>query len=522
MFSMLEKQINEQMVSQSIPGFSMAIVQGQEVVYSKGFGVTNKEEGGIPVTANTLFRIGSLSKPLTATAIMVLVDRGILNLDIPIKEYVPFFTLKDQTAASKITLRMLLSHTAGLPDGTDIVGSRNLDALKYYIQNDVPQLTSIAPPGLIFSYSNHGFNIAGYVAEFVTKKYFPEFMQEVLFNPLGMSRTVYDPLLAMTFPVALGHERTETGDKVVRPFYENAANYPSWFAMSTAEDYAKFLLMHMNAGQLGNQSLLSASAVKEMQKLQVSRYNLHQLGCGLSFITEEYNGVQTLRHGGAIGTYTSFILAAPEKKMAIVTMSSQDYGIDLAYDIMDKLLEVEPLHIQPKTMTPNSLNWKQYAGYYLGNLNGLARIFIDGQQLKMQLNGKEMTLHAYEENLYFAKDTEGNPIATVGFVCGERDEVNYIVLDGQFCKRVEKELISQPRTNESSLEGTYSNGSVSYGLKVIKDQLFMLDEDQQLFCQPLFGNFFYTEEQGLLEIQEIEKQKIMIIQDNWKFEKVGS
>ncbi|MCP6324359.1 beta-lactamase family protein, partial [Klebsiella pneumoniae] len=74
----------------------MAIVQGQEVVYSKGFGVTNKEEGGIPVTANTLFRIGSLSKPLTATAIMVLVDRGILNLDIPIKEYVPFFTLKDQ------------------------------------------------------------------------------------------------------------------------------------------------------------------------------------------------------------------------------------------------------------------------------------------------------------------------------------------------------------------------------------------------------------------------------------------
>ncbi|WP_033541228.1 serine hydrolase domain-containing protein [Planococcus sp. CAU13] len=521
MFSAIEKQINEQMVSQSIPGFSMAIVQGQEVVYSKGFGVTNKEEGGIPVTENTLFRIGSLSKPLTATAIMVLVDQGILNLDIPIKEYVPFFTLKDQAASNKITLRMLLSHTAGLPDGTDIVGSRNLDALKYYIQNDVPQLSLIAPPGLIFSYSNHGFNIAGYVAEFVTEKYFPEFMQEVLFNPIGMSRTVYDPLLAMTFPVALGHERTEKGEKVVRPFYENVANYPSWFAMSTAEDYAKFLLMHLNAGQLGNQSLLSASAVNEMQKLQVSRYNLHQLGCGLSFITEEYNGVQTLRHGGAIGTYTSFILAAPEKKMAIVTMSNQDYGIDLAYDIMDKLLEVDPIHIQPKSMTPNSLIWKQYTGYYLGNLNGLAHIFIDGQQLKMQLNGKEMTLHAYEENLYFAKDTEGNPIATVGFVLGERDEVDYIVLDGQFCKRVEKELISQPRTSESSLEGTYSNGSVSYGLKVIKDQLFMLDEDQQLFCQPLFGNFFYTEEQGLLEIQEIEKRKILIIQDNWKFEKVG-
>lgn len=522
MFSALEKQIQEELVSQSIPGFSMAIVRGREVVYANGFGVTNKEEGGVPVTANTLFRIGSLSKPLTATAIMRLVDLGKLNIDVPIQSYVPFFTLQDAAAAQTITLRMLLSHTAGLPDGTDMVGSRDLDALEQYIKQDVPQLTLIAPPGLIFSYSNHGYNIAGYVAEYVTKTYFPDLMQEILFKPLGMLRTFYDPLMAMTFPLALGHERTESSEVVVRPFYDNAANYPSWFAMSTALDYAKFLLLHLQAGRIDDQPILTASAIDEMQTSQVSRYNLQQLGCGLSFITERYKGIQTIRHGGAIGTYTSFMLAAPEQDLAIVTMSSQDYGIDLAYDILDQLLETESSQeILPKK-TPNRSKWKSYTGHYLGNLNGLAEIFADGHHLKIRLNGTELMLHAFDENLYFTQNADGEPDMTVGFVIDEEEETPFIVLNGQTCKRMDSEQLMQPRINVSSFEGVYSNGAISFGLTVKGDQLLLLDEDQEYYCQPLFGHFFYTNEQGLLEVREIERQRTLIIQGSWSFEAVES
>lgn len=516
MISTLEHDIQEQVISQSIPGFSLAIVKGQEVVYSNGFGVTHLEDGGIPVTANTLFRIGSLSKPLTATAIMILVDQGRLDLDVPIIEYVPFFSLKDLGAASKITLRMLLSHTSGLPDGTDIVGSRNVDALEQYIRRDVPELSLIAPPGLLFSYSNHGFNIAGYVSEYVTQTYFPELMQNLLFKPLGMSRTFYDPLMAMTFPFALGHEKTENGHTVVRPFYENAANYPSWFAMSTATDYANFLLMHLNTT-----TLLSTTAIREMHTLQVSRYNLQQLGCGLSFITEDYNGTPTIRHGGAIGTYTSFMLAAPEQQLAIVTLASQDYGIDLAYEIFNQLMDATNNPVKPELMIPNRSDWERYTGYYLGNQNGLVQIINDGQQLKMHLNGSEMTLHAHQNKLYFSQDTDGNSITTVGFVEDENEDVHYIVLNGQTCKRIEQERVSQPNIDWSEVEGTYSNGSISFGLKVVNNQLFLLDEDQEYFCHPLFGPFFFTKEQGLLEIRENEHRNILIVQGSWEFEQLG-
>lgn len=318
----------------------------------------------------------------------------------------------------------------------------------------------------------------------------------------------------MTFPMALAHERTENGEKVVRPFYENASNYPSWFAMSTVENYAKFLIMHMNKGRFENQIILSPSSIREMHRTQVSRYNLHQFGCGLTFISEEYNGVSTIRHGGAIGTYTSFMLCVPEKRIAVVTMSIQDYGIDLAYEVLDKLLDVKPIKHQPKMMTPNDLVWNRYVGYYLGSLNGLAHIFIDHQQLKIQLNGTEMTLHAFEEDVYFAKDPEGNPLVTVGFVLDGKEQNNYIVVDGGVCKRVGQEVVSPPMVDWFPLEGKHCNGAITFGLKVIKDQLFLLDEDEQLFCKPLFGNLFYTEKHGLLEIKEIENKRIMVVQDN--------
>ncbi|MDN9010115.1 serine hydrolase domain-containing protein [Brevibacillus laterosporus] len=94
------------------------------MVYAKGFGSINKEEGGPPVTCDTIFRIGSLGKPLTGSAIMRLIEAGKVELDIPIINYVPEFRLSDPEATRKVTLRMLLNHTAGFPDGGDMVGKR--------------------------------------------------------------------------------------------------------------------------------------------------------------------------------------------------------------------------------------------------------------------------------------------------------------------------------------------------------------------------------------------------------------
>ncbi len=130
----MEQLIETHMKETYVPGLAMAIVQDQQVVYARGFGVTSVEDGGLPVTPQTLFRIGSTTKPLTGTAIMRLVEAGKLDLDEPIKTYIDWFTLPDKQAATSITTRMLLSHTAGMPPGRDHFGYRNPEGLEAFVR----------------------------------------------------------------------------------------------------------------------------------------------------------------------------------------------------------------------------------------------------------------------------------------------------------------------------------------------------------------------------------------------------
>lgn len=150
------------------------------LTYAKGFGVTSVEDGGLPVTPETLFRVGSITKPLTGTAIMRLVEAGKLDLDTPIKTYIDGFRLSDPEATEQVTLRMLLSHTAGLPTDGQHFGLRDPQGLEISIREEIPTYALIAPPNRVMSYSNPGVNIAVYVAEIVSGKSYTELMQDLV------------------------------------------------------------------------------------------------------------------------------------------------------------------------------------------------------------------------------------------------------------------------------------------------------------------------------------------------------
>src|SRR5712692_8016425 len=193
----LEQQIEMQMEAGHVPGLAIAIVQDQEVIYARGFGITSVEDGGLPVTPQTLFRIGSVTKPLLGTAVMRLVEAGRLELDQPIKEYINWLKFNQEDAEEYITLRMLLSHTSGLPsDSRDDAGDP--DGLERYVLEQIPRYSFVAPPGRLYSYSNCGFNLIGYIAQTVSGRRFPDLMQELVFDPLEMNRTTFDPRLVLT------------------------------------------------------------------------------------------------------------------------------------------------------------------------------------------------------------------------------------------------------------------------------------------------------------------------------------
>ena len=152
----LESRIRAAMAEANVPGLALSIIADGELHYAAGFGTTSVEDGGQPVTPETIFRIGSTSKPIAAFVIMRLVDQGLLDLDTPISEILPDFQLSEPGAVDQITLRLLLSHQSGLPSAANYLGAREPGEFRRLIYEVLPQFPLLAPPEQLWSYSNPG------------------------------------------------------------------------------------------------------------------------------------------------------------------------------------------------------------------------------------------------------------------------------------------------------------------------------------------------------------------------------
>ena len=200
------------MHSAQVPGLAIGIFR-EGIHACAGFGVTSVENP-LPVHADTLFQIGSISKTFTATAAMCLVERGKLELDAPIRTYLPDFRLADENAAATVTLRHLLTHSGGWEDRMRDTGESD-DAVAGLVASllDVPQMFA---PGTNWSYSNTGLTVAGRVIEAVTGKVYDDALHELVLEPLGLDRTFLRPMDVMTYRFATGHRPSPSGAQVVR------------------------------------------------------------------------------------------------------------------------------------------------------------------------------------------------------------------------------------------------------------------------------------------------------------------
>ena len=337
-----------------VPGLALAVLHAHKLVYAGGFGVCSVEAGGPPVTPQTLFRVGSVTKPLTAVLILRLAEAGKLALDVPVRAYVSWLRLSDPEATERVTLRMLLSHTSGLPTDHQPFGRRDPEALEQRIRHDIPRYALLARPGERFVYSNVGFHLAGYVAQAVVRKPYMALMQEWVFDPLGMTRTTFDPLVALTYPTALAHERGNDGAlRVERPFADNAACHPSGFALSTISDLCRFAQMLMNAIP----PFLAPSSLVQMQTPRTTVTG--NLGYGQGLFVEDYKGVRRVGHGGDIRSYGALFFLAPDTGTAAILLFNwaEDFfrlAEVLVNAIFDDLLGLPD--------TPHAPKWRLYIG----------------------------------------------------------------------------------------------------------------------------------------------------------------
>ncbi|HEV2690528.1 MAG TPA: serine hydrolase domain-containing protein, partial [Bryobacteraceae bacterium] len=285
----IERVANEELQAGHTPGAAVSVISGDKMIFTHGYGVANVETGA-PVTPDMLFRLGSTTKMFTAAALVGLAVEGKVDLEAPVGKYI---TGLDPTIA-KLTANQLLSHTSGLRDEAPMFGSHDEIALNTGIHAWKPDYL-FAPPGRIYSYSNPGFWLAGFLAETATGKLYADVIEERIFQPLGMHRSTLRPTMAMTWPLAQGHEFEEGIVRVIRPAADNAASWPAGSIFSSATELARFVIAFMNGGLPPKVVALMSSP---HAKIPGSEDN-YGYGLRLSFD----RGVRWVSHGGSRSGY---------------------------------------------------------------------------------------------------------------------------------------------------------------------------------------------------------------------------
>jgi CubicO group peptidase (beta-lactamase class C family) len=521
----LEQRIETKMQEAHIPGLALAIVHEHKLIYAKGFGVTSVEDGGLPVTPQTLFRIGSITKPMTGTAIMRLVESGKLDLDTPIKTYIDWFRLSDTEATEQVTLRMLLSHTSGLPTDGQHFGSRDPQGLKVSISEQIPEYTFIAPYNTVMSYSNPGINLAGYVAEIASGKHYADLMQELVFEPLQMHRTTFDPTIAMTYPLAQSHDLDKDGKLHVQHHYaDNVAHYPSGFAISTVINMANFAIMHMQQGTFQGQSILTSESIREMHKPQASLYTPDDDAYGLTFFLGNYKGLQQVWHNGGISTFGSRLVMLPEKGMAVImTFNRWLPSFEaITAQIFDVLLDLPKHQTEPQIIEPDRSLWSNYCGSYLGTSSGLAKIEAVDDHLILKQNDTVIPLQAIRNDLYIGKKTHETTLIAVGFPPSD-GPTPYIYVNSFVHKRAELTITPDPDIWKN-YEGTYIlEGIDTYTIRIAEEELLIASKNDNLeiVLTPVDATRFGCR-WGLFEFLSNDAGKVFAVKQgaSWLFTKV--
>ncbi len=237
----------------------------------------------------------------------------------------------------------------------------------------LPSYPSLLPPGVAWLYSNAGFALLAYIAETVTGNAFRELMAELVFDLLEMHRTTFDPLVAMTYPMAQSHVIDPDGHlHLEHRFIQNTAIDASSGLWSTADDLAHVAQMYLNHGSFHGQRILSPETIREVQTPLVSLWTLRNEGYGLAFATEEYQGVSLVRHnGGGRGFYGACFYLAPGENIGVIALANRPGFIGLLHEIFDMLFDPPSSLPRQPVASPGRTAWRRFAGAYLGHLTGL-------------------------------------------------------------------------------------------------------------------------------------------------------
>jgi CubicO group peptidase (beta-lactamase class C family) len=476
-WGMLETWLSARMRDRKIPGAALGVIQGGEVVYQQGLGVTSIEEGGVPVSPQTLFAIGSVTKLFTKTAVLCLAEEGRVDLDTRVSHYLPEFHVG--AAWSGVTLRRLLSHTSGLPSEYIDEGVYNPAVLREHVEQQVARCRFLFPPGDACFYSNLALNLAGYVVEVVSGKPYPQMIAERILKPLGMTRSTFDPVVAMTYPLAQSHDLALNGTLAVRHrFPIHSAFMPSGGLLSCLAELLQFACSFLLPSS-HRTALLHADTIERMFALEAPLYTFEESGFGLGFFVERYKGSRRVGAMGAIGSSGCVFMLMPDHGVAVVLLQNRvddSFRQEVVDRVFDEVLQLTPEPPpQPRAPDESPAELAGLTGDYLSYQRGLVRIRLHGSRLVADWNGKEFVLDPWQVDRFIGRPSGRQaPIVPVGFVRKGEGPVRYVYLQGRVFQRMQLDPTFEPdRQRWQYYVGTFTNGYTSFALEIREEHLEM-------------------------------------------------
>lgn len=358
-FHALCQLITKEMKRLKVPGVAIGVYhRGHE--HTAGLGVTSIEHP-LPVTPDTLFQVGSISKTFTATLIMMLVEQGKVNLDLPVRHYIRGFSLRDRDVERRVTVRHLLTHMGGwVGDYFNDFGNGD-DALAQMV-NAISRLPQVQPLGTIWSYNNTGFNIAARIIETVTKKPYEEAMQGMLLDPLELKMSFFYPSdVLFTHRFAVGHQKVKNAVQVARPWAIGRAGNGVGGVVSTVRDLLKYARFHMGDGRKG---VISGRSLRAMRVPQVDAGARGWMG--ISWFIRDVGHLKVYAHGGATHGQQAYFCFIPGRQFALAILTNSDDGGIITDKVFNEALNLYfgTRLEHPKPIAVSARELKQFTGRY--------------------------------------------------------------------------------------------------------------------------------------------------------------
>src|SRR5262245_5695092 len=416
-----------------VPGIAVAIVKDGHVVYAKGYGYRDVKKG-LKVTPDTLFAIGSCSKPFTATSLAMPVGEGKLDWDKPVRDYMPDFRLYDGYATTQLRPRDLVTHQSGLPRhdlvwyGSPLARKEIYERLRY--------LEPSKPLHAKFQYNNLMFMTAGVLIERVSGKTWEEFVRRRIFEPIGMKNSnfsVADSQKTSDFSLPYNENNGEVKEI---PFRNIDAIGPAGSINSSVNEMTHWLLLQLGKGKYEGRQIIPEKNLAEVHTPQIvaggdlkydeSFYSSYAMGWSVT----SYRGHPSLAHGGGIDGFTSHVRFLPKDQLGVVVLTNSGSPASglIASNVVDRLLGLSEVpwaqrakedaakgreaqakakaedEAKRKKDAPPTHALKDYAGQFQHPAYQTLAVTQEGERLKIDLHGLAGALKHYHYDIFQVAD----------------------------------------------------------------------------------------------------------------------